>query len=91
MRIKVNQQICTDINECGSSQCDQASTECINTPGSFYCKCRSGFATTMDCRPVGDLGLTSGGIPEESITVSNSEVGYSKEVIKRYQLKMLIF
>lgn len=36
----------------------------------------------MDCRPVGDLGLTSGGIPDESITVSSSEVGYSKEVLK---------
>ncbi|KAG8295757.1 calcium ion binding [Homalodisca vitripennis] len=78
----LNPPKCEDINECASSQCDQASTECINTPGSFYCKCRSGFTTTMDCRPVGDLGLTSGGIPDESVTVSSSEVGYPKELIR---------
>lgn len=70
-----------DINECSASQCDIASTECVNTPGSFHCKCRKGFAPTLDCRPVGDLGLLNGGIPDESITVSGSEVGYEKSVI----------
>ncbi|XP_054265760.1 uncharacterized protein LOC128988471 [Macrosteles quadrilineatus] len=78
----VNPPKCEDINECASSQCDQASTECINTPGSFYCKCRGGFASTLDCRPVGDLGLTSGGVPDDSITVSSSEVGYPKEMVR---------
>ena len=70
----------TDINECASSQCDLASTECINTAGAFTCKCKSGFAPTMECRPVGDLGLINGGIPDESITVSSSENGYTKNV-----------
>lgn len=70
----------SDINECISSQCDVASTECVNTPGSFSCKCRKGFSPTLECRPVGDLGLINGGIPDESITVSASEEGYSKGV-----------
>lgn len=70
-----------DVNECASSQCDLASTECINTAGGFQCKCRNGFAASMECRPVGDLGLTTGGIPDESITVSSAEQGYTKEVI----------
>lgn len=72
---------CEDINECAASQCDVASTECANTPGSFHCKCRKGFAPTLECRPVGDLGLMNGGIPDESITVSSSEVGYEKSVL----------
>lgn len=77
-----------DINECASSQCDLASTECVNTPGAFSCKCKSGFAATMDCRPVGDLGLINGGISDDSITVSSSENGYSKNVsiIIRFKL-----
>lgn len=69
-----------DINECAASQCDVASTECANTPGSFHCKCRKGFAPTLECRPVGDLGMINGGIPDESITVSSSEGGYDKSV-----------
>lgn len=72
----------TDINECISSQCDVASTECVNTPGSFSCKCKQGFASTLDCRPVGDLGLINGGIPDDSITVSSSEPGYVNSVSK---------
>ncbi|XP_075226178.1 sushi, von Willebrand factor type A, EGF and pentraxin domain-containing protein uif [Lycorma delicatula] len=73
---------CEDVNECASSQCDLASTECMNTPGSFHCKCRGGFAATMECRPVGDLGLTTGGIPDESITVSGNELDYSKHMVR---------
>lgn len=34
----------------------------------------------MECRPIGDLGLINGGIPDESITVSSSEKGYTKTV-----------
>lgn len=34
----------------------------------------------MECRPIGDLGLINGGIPDESITVSSSENGYTKSV-----------
>jgi hypothetical protein len=78
-----NLPTCDDINECHTSQCDLASTECMNTPGSFYCQCKKGFASTTECRPVGDLGLSTGGVPEESITVSASEEGYTKGVIKK--------
>lgn len=73
-----------DINECATSQCDLASTECINNPGAFTCKCKPGFAPTMECRPIGDLGLINGGIPDESITVSSSENGYMKSVSHIY-------
>lgn len=34
----------------------------------------------LECRPVGDLGLTTGGIPDDAITVSGTELGYPKEV-----------
>lgn len=85
MRCGENQEFenppkCDDINECISSQCDVASTECVNTPGAFSCKCRKGFTPTLECRPVGDLGLINGGIPDESISVSSTEPGYDKEV-----------
>ncbi|XP_055387901.1 uncharacterized protein LOC129616312 isoform X2 [Condylostylus longicornis] len=68
---------CEDINECSSTQCDLASTECMNTPGSFFCQCKKGFAPTTECRPVGDLGLANGGIPDDSIMTSLSEEGYT--------------
>lgn len=73
---------CEDINECVNSQCDTASTECINTQGSFHCQCRKGFEPTQECRPVGDLGLINGGISDELITVSSSEPGYDKSVCR---------
>lgn len=34
----------------------------------------------MECRPIGDLGLINGGIPDESITVSSSENAYTRTV-----------
>jgi Calcium-binding EGF domain len=70
------------VNECASSGCDLASTECVNTPGAFHCKCRRGFAPSLECRPVGDLGLSTGGIPDESIMVSSAERGFEKESVR---------
>lgn len=70
----------TDINECAASQCDVASTDCMNTPGAFHCKCKPGFSPSMECRPVSDLGLVSGGISDDAISVSGSEPTYNKEV-----------
>lgn len=75
-----NPPTCEDINECSAVQCDLSSTECMNTAGSFYCQCKKGFNPTAECRPVGDLGLANGGVPEDSITVSSTEEGYSKGV-----------
>ncbi|XP_073822904.1 sushi, von Willebrand factor type A, EGF and pentraxin domain-containing protein uif isoform X2 [Musca autumnalis] len=77
-----NPPTCEDINECTSTQCDLATTECVNTAGSFHCQCRAGFTATSECRPVGDLGLSNGGIPDESITTSASEEGFSKGMVR---------
>lgn len=71
----------TDVNECANSQCDLASSECINTAGAFHCRCRKGFTPNLECRPVGDLGLVTGGIPDDAITVSDEEAEYDKTVI----------
>lgn len=72
--------VCEDIDECANTQCDLASTECTNVPGSFYCKCRSGFSPALDCRNIVDLGLASGGIPDYAITVSSALEDHPKEV-----------
>ncbi|KAI8115214.1 CUB and sushi domain-containing protein 1 [Lucilia cuprina] len=77
-----NPPTCEDINECTSTQCDLATTECANTAGSFHCKCRPGFAPTTECRPVGDLGLSNGGVPDESIMTSASEEGFTKGMVR---------
>ncbi|XP_032681239.1 sushi, von Willebrand factor type A, EGF and pentraxin domain-containing protein 1 isoform X1 [Odontomachus brunneus] len=77
-----NVPTCEDINECASTQCDLASTECINYPGAFTCKCKPGFALTTECRSIGDLGLINGGIPDESITVSGSDNGHTRTGIR---------
>ncbi len=34
-------------------------------PGSHFCKCRDGFEPNLECRPIIDLGLEDGGIPDE--------------------------
>jgi hypothetical protein len=53
----------------------------MNTAGAFHCRCRKGFAPNLECRPVGDLGLTTGGIPDDAISVSDEEADYDKTVI----------
>lgn len=74
--------VCEDIDECANSQCDLASTECTNVPGSFYCKCLKGFSPSLECRNVGDLGLSSGAIPDAAITVSSAQDDFPKEFVR---------
>ena len=73
---------CVDIDECANPQCDFSSTECVNTPGSHYCKCKTGMEPDLDCRPVIDLGLSNYGIPSEGIHVSGVEPGYEKDWVR---------
>lgn len=74
---------CEDINECSSpASCDSASTQCTNTPGGFFCKCKDGFEPNLECRPVGDLGLGSGVIPETSLKSSPAQPGYGKKLAR---------
>ncbi len=56
---------CEDVDECGAFQCDLRSTRCENAPGSHHCRCREGFRANLECRPVADLGMADGGIPDE--------------------------
>lgn len=78
-----NLPVCRDIDEClSSSSCDLASTQCTNTAGGVFCKCKEGFEPNLDCRPVGDLGLSSGTIPDTSIKVSSTENGYHRSSVR---------
>lgn len=43
---------------------------------------KKGFERNMDCRPVGDLGVANGAIPDHAISVSSFETGYPKEKIR---------
>ena len=71
-----------DKNECDAFQCDFKSTECDNVAGSYHCKCRDGFTPNLECRPANDLGLSDGGIADDSIIVSGQEEGYPKEMAR---------
>ncbi|KZS05970.1 Notch 2 [Daphnia magna] len=62
-----NVPTCLDVDECG---------------GSYQCGCKSGFLPNLDCRPVVDLGLGNGGVPNPSITVSSAEKGFPKENVR---------
>ncbi|CAL4150116.1 unnamed protein product [Meganyctiphanes norvegica] len=78
----LNLPSCEDNNECNAGQCDAASTECENIPGAFSCKCKEGFKPNLDCRPIGDLGVSDGGIPDAHITVSSTYEGYDKNSVR---------
>ncbi|XP_071520140.1 uncharacterized protein uif isoform X2 [Panulirus ornatus] len=73
---------CEDINECDATQCDAATTQCKNTPGAFSCMCKPGFRPNLDCRPLGDLGLSDGGIPDDAVFVSSTAAGYDKNTVR---------
>ncbi|PFH36284.1 calcium binding egf domain-containing protein [Besnoitia besnoiti] len=48
---------CVDINECATAHndCDERTTVCINTPGSFRCECKPGYLTAPDGRTCLDI------------------------------------
>ncbi|XP_013781236.1 uncharacterized protein LOC106465521 [Limulus polyphemus] len=73
---------CEDVDECSDTSCDSASTVCTNTAGGFFCKCKEGFDPNLDCRPVGDLGLSSGTIPLDSIRSSGTEARYNNDGVR---------
>ena len=77
---------CVDIDECANANpCDFSSTECVNTKGSHYCKCKGGMEPVLDCRPTTALGLADRGLPTEAIHVSGTEPGYNKVLLNPYQ------
>ena len=79
MMIEKNKQVrenfLSEIHIFVFSQCDVASTVCENKAGSYHCNCKDGFEPNHDCRPVLNLGLSDGGIPDEAITASGEEEG----------------
>lgn len=77
-----NLPTCVNIDECANPQCDFSTTECIDTPGSHYCKCKAGMEPRLECRPIEPLGLANYGIPTEGIYVSGVEEGYQKDWVR---------
>ncbi|XP_073822840.1 cartilage oligomeric matrix protein-like [Musca autumnalis] len=46
-------QTCADINECETGVCDESSSVCVNTMGSYQCNCRKGYQLSdTDCIPI---------------------------------------
>ncbi|GIY99818.1 neurogenic locus notch 2 [Caerostris extrusa] len=82
MKVEFSASKAINVDECVSSSCDAASTKCNNTDGGFYCKCRKGFEPNMECRPVGDLGVGNGNIPDSRIKASGTEIGFSKNGVR---------
>ena len=43
---------CADINECSNATSNICNQTCINTPGSYYCACYSGYRLNglSDCK-----------------------------------------
>jgi hypothetical protein len=46
----------TDIDECTErlSSCDPLSTDCVNLPGGYYCRCRTGYRLDDTSAPTGN-------------------------------------
>jgi len=46
--------VLTDTDECHAEACDDATSTCVNTPGSYHCQCHNGFEpdplTSNQCR-----------------------------------------
>ncbi|UYV83192.1 clec-78 [Cordylochernes scorpioides] len=74
--------MCRDVDECSATSCDTASTTCTNTAGGFFCRCKEGFEPNLDCRPVADLGLSTGVVPDTSLRVSSTESGYHRSWVR---------
>ncbi|GBM11197.1 hypothetical protein AVEN_78137-1 [Araneus ventricosus] len=44
--MKIPSLLLTDINECSEHPCTGQNTICVNTPGSYDCKCKDGYYPT---------------------------------------------
>ncbi|XP_030071930.1 receptor-type tyrosine-protein phosphatase beta [Microcaecilia unicolor] len=45
-----NKTLCENINECDLSPCDTAVGICVDTPGSYFCSCKSGYRLNRNNR-----------------------------------------
>ena len=77
---------CEDKNECDAFQCDFKSTECENLPGSYHCKCRAGFSPNLECRPILDLGLADGGIPNDGMCFFITKIKKSWDKVETWMI-----
>ncbi|VDM57878.1 unnamed protein product, partial [Angiostrongylus costaricensis] len=52
---------CHDVNECteGLAQCQEASTQCVNLPGGYTCRCLSGFQPQLVCSSPSSLVIST--------------------------------
>ncbi|CAH3193836.1 unnamed protein product, partial [Porites evermanni] len=70
---------CLDIDECkrGNGGC-HPSQQCVNTPGSYYCKCKTGFKIPSDhrsgrgCIDINECENKNGGCQHECVNTPGS-------------------
>lgn len=70
---------CKDVDECEQSDfvCNTATTRCINTDGSYECRCREGLEPALQCKPYGQH-LRVGGFGPNRVFVSGSDNVHTK-------------
>lgn len=66
---------CTDVNECTNGACS-ANATCINSPGSFTCSCKTGFAGDgVTCTDINECAAPTN--PCGTQTCTNTSGGYT--------------
>ncbi|XP_064384592.1 deleted in malignant brain tumors 1 protein-like isoform X4 [Halichondria panicea] len=75
---------CQDIDECLNASLNNCSQRCMNTMGSFYCYCDSGYEGSADCIDIDECSLSLDNCSKFA-TCDNTEGGFDCSCRRGYE------